>query len=146
MTRGGSGIGRRLVSIFFGASACSWMPHAALHYHRLETKSSFIIGTHVMTRRESYAALFILLLLVGFNLACIRIRSLRGTVALFSGLGHTLTGCGLILLLFDRTPLVVLDYAWTRGASFRLALLVLPFGLISLALGAWLSIWRRSGS
>jgi len=39
--------------IFFAIAACSWMPHWACHYYRLETNSSFVVGSFVGSTRKT---------------------------------------------------------------------------------------------
>ena len=33
------------IPVFFAVAACSWMPNWACHYYRLETGSSFVVGS-----------------------------------------------------------------------------------------------------
>ena len=41
------------LSVFFAVAACSWMPHRSCHDYRLETASSFVVGTWELTPAAS---------------------------------------------------------------------------------------------
>jgi hypothetical protein len=122
-----------LLKIFFAASACSWMPHWACHYYRLETGSSFVVGSWAFSFRESVVSLLIYSLLVGFSLIAIQAEKYRFIVAAISGMGHLSLGALHVYRLIYPFTFQVFGYPWSYGASLREALIVLPFGLVSIA-------------
>jgi hypothetical protein len=121
------------LKIFFAASACSWMPHWACHYYLLETRSSFIVGSWAFSFRESVASLFIYSVLIGFSLIAIQAERYRFMVAAISAIGHLVIGALHVYRLIYPFTFEVFGYSWSLGASLREALIVLPFGLASLA-------------
>jgi len=80
------------LQVFFAVTACSWVPHWACHYYRLETGSSFVVGNWEFTRVDSVISMVVYSALIGFNLAAISLASVRFWAALTSGLGHSLLG------------------------------------------------------
>jgi len=80
------------LKIFFAASACSWMPHWACHYYRLETMSSFVVGSRAFSFRDSVVSLFIYSVLIGFSLIAVQAERYRSFVALINGFGHLIIG------------------------------------------------------
>src|SRR2546421_12048876 len=54
--------------VFFAVAACSWMPHWSCHYYRLETGSTFAVGSWDFSRFDSALAL---LIYSGLILACL---------------------------------------------------------------------------
>ena len=124
-------IGRN-IPVFFGLSACSWVPHWACHYYRLETGTSFIVGSWSFSPTESFVSLVIYGLLIAVNLMAISILSLRIPASLVTGLGHAFIGSLHVYRLFDPFPFEVFGYTWSSGASLREVLIVLTFGVFSL--------------
>ena len=123
---------KRFLRIFFGLAACSWMPHWACHYYRLETQSTFIVGSWAFSFADSIVSLLIYSVLITINLLSISAEKYRVIPAALTGIGHL--GIGLLhayRLLYPFT-FVVFGYSWSYGASLREALLVIPFGLLSL--------------
>src|SRR5438094_9690170 len=78
--------------VFFALVACSWVPHWSCHYYRLETGSSFAVGSWDFSRFDSALALVIY---SGLILACLLavVRTeLQRLAALFSGVLHIALG------------------------------------------------------
>ena len=123
---------KRFLRIFFGVAACSWMPHWACHYYRLETHSTFIVGSWAFSFADSMVSLLIYSVMVTINLLAILVEKYRMMAAALTGIGHL--GIGLLhaYRLFDTFTFVVFGYSWSYGASLREVLLVIPFGLLSL--------------
>jgi hypothetical protein len=103
----------------------------ACHYYRLETRSSFIVGSWAFSFRESVASLLIYSLLVGFSLIAIQAERYRFIVAAISGMGHLSLGALHVYRLIYPFTFEVFGYSWSYGASLREALIVLPFGMVS---------------
>src|SRR5881628_2839660 len=82
----------RGLPLFFGVAACSWMPHWACHYYRLETGTSFVVGSWEFTRLDSTASLLVYTILIGINLVAISWLQWRRSAALLSGLLHLAIG------------------------------------------------------
>ncbi len=111
------------------------MPHWACHYYRLETHSTFIVGSWIFSYADSVVSLLIYSVLIAFNLLSIVTEKCRMTAAVLTGLGHLGIGSLHAYRLFYPFTFVVFGYSWTYGASLREALLVIPFGLLSLFVG-----------
>ena len=123
----------RFLRIFYGAAACSWMPHWACHYYRLETNSDFVVGSWAFSVADSVGSIVVYSLLVLLNLAAIQVDRLRLIAALLTGTGHLLLGLLHIYRLVFPFTFIVFGYSWSAGASLREVLIVVPFGLLSLA-------------
>src|SRR5207249_5346498 len=80
------------LQLFFGLAACSWMPHWSCHYYRLETGSSFVVGTWEFSQLDSLASLIIYSVLIGLCLGAVVAPSMRRAVALISGVLHLIIG------------------------------------------------------
>lgn len=122
----------KLLGIFYGVAACSWMPHWACHYYRLETQSSFILGSWNYSSSDSIVSLLIYTCLVILNLIAIQIDRYRVIAAGLSGLGHVGLGTLHVYRLMRPFTFEVFGYSWSQMASLREALIVLPFGVLSL--------------
>jgi hypothetical protein len=122
----------RFLRIFYGVAACSWMPHWACHYYRLETHSSFVVGSWAFSATDSIVSLLIYSLLVALNLLAIQAEKYRIMAAVLSGLGHLSLGSLHAYRLMYPFTFEVFGYSWTYGASLREVLVVVPFGLLSL--------------
>ena len=59
----------RWLRVFFGVAACSWMPHWSCHYYRLETGSSFVVGSWEFSPTASAVHMLVYTLLIALNLA-----------------------------------------------------------------------------
>ena len=118
--------------IFFAIAACSWMPHWACHYYRLETGSSFVVGSWEFTRFDSATSLLIYCVLIAINLFAIVRLSYRRTAAMLSGVVHLAIGSLHLFRLFKPFRFEVFGYQWSQGASLREVLIVIPFGCLCL--------------
>src|SRR2546421_3807187 len=122
----------RCLRIFFGVAACSWMPHWACHYYRLETHSGFVVGSWAFSSTDSIVSLLIYTLLVGLNILAIQTRKVRIMAAALTGIGHLGLGSLHAYRLLYPFTFQVFGYSWTTGASLREVLVVVPFALLSL--------------
>ena len=122
----------KLLRVFYGLSACSWMPHWACHYYRLETKSTFVVGTWSFSSTDSVLALIAYSVLVAINLASISVEKLRSAAAGLSGICHLSLGLLHAYRLVRPFTFEVFGYSWSYGASLREVLIVVPFSLLSL--------------
>ena len=118
--------------IFLGLAACSWMPHWSCHYYRLETGSSFVVGSFAFSKLDSAISMLVYSALIAINLIAI-IRLSNRQVALFlSGIFHLLIGSLHAYRLFSPFRFEVFGYSWAPSASLREALIVIPFGFFCL--------------
>lgn len=122
----------KFLRIFYGVAACSWMPHWACHYYRLETHSSFIVGSWSYSATDSIISLVVYTALVILNLIAIQFAKYRVVAAGLSGLGHVGLGALHVYRLMRPFTFEVFGYSWSQMASLREALIVLPFGVLSL--------------
>jgi len=129
----------RVLQTFFAVAACSWMPHWACHYYRLETKSDFVVGSWSFSSMDSFAALAIYGGLVIANVVALRTVSWRIAVATLTGVGHLVLGLLHAYRLIYPFTFRVFGYEWSRGASLRETLIVVPFGLLSLGVAIGLT-------
>jgi hypothetical protein len=112
------------------------MPHWSCHYYRLETGSSFVVGSWEFSRLDSAVSLLIYATLILINVVAIAGRWQLPT-ALLSGLLHFLIGSLHAYRLVEPFRFEVFGHAWPLTASLREAIVVVPFGLLSLWV-AWL--------
>lgn len=108
------------------------MPHWACHYYRLETHSSFVVGSWTFSTVDSFVSLVVYSLLVGINLLSIADPKYRIATAVLSGIGHLSLGLLHAYRLMSPFTFEVFGHQWTYGASLREALIVIPFGLFCL--------------
>ena len=125
-------MGKSWLQLFFGLAACSWMPHWSCHYYRLETGTSFVVGSWEFSRLDSAASLLVYTILIGINLVAIRWLVWRRSAALLSGLLHLAIGSLHVYRLWSPFRFEVFGYAWPQGASLREAVIVIPFGILCL--------------
>jgi hypothetical protein len=125
-------IQRSWLQLFFGLAACSWVPHWSCHYYRLETGSSFVVGSWEFSRLDSAASLLVYTILIGINLVAIGSLQWRRSAALLSGLLHLAIGSLHVYRLVLPFRFEVFGYTWPRGASLREAIIVIPFGILCL--------------
>ena len=118
--------------LFFGVAACSWMPHWSCHYYRLETGSSFVVGSWEFSRFDSFLSLLVYGALIVLNLAAIERLQLRSLAALTSGFLHLTIGGLHAYRLINPFRFEVFGYPWSQGASLREVIIVIPFGLLCL--------------
>jgi hypothetical protein len=121
--------------LFFALAACSWMPHWSCHYYRLETGSSFVVGSWEFTRFDSVISLLVYSALTMVNLGAIKLVQLRLFAALSSGLLHLAIGGLHVYRLISPFRFEVFGYHWTQRASLREVLIVVPFGVLCLLMG-----------
>jgi hypothetical protein len=108
------------------------MPHWACHYYRLETHSSFVVGSWAFSSTDSIVSLLIYSLLVALNLLSIHTEKYWIIAAALTGIGHLSLGSLHVYRLLYPFTFEVFGYQWTRGASLREVLIVVPFGVLSL--------------
>ena len=118
--------------LFFALAACSWMPHWSCHYYRLETGSGFGVGSWDFSRLDSAVSLLIYSALIAINLAAIIRLQLRLAAALATGLLHLAIGSLHVYRLVAPFRFEVFGYTWSRQASLREAMIVIPFGVLCL--------------
>lgn len=118
--------------IFFGITACSFMPHWACHYYRIETGSSFVIGSWSLTVSESYLFMLFYTLLISLAILSVSIRSLRPISGLVAGLVHLALGVIHIIRLRAYFKFEIFNLEWPLNASLREVLIVIPFGIACL--------------
>jgi len=134
----------RWLPAFFAVVACSWMPHWSCHYYRLETSSSFIVGSWDFTRSDSVLSIIVYSGLIGLNIAAVVATSVRPVAALLSGLGHSAIGVVHAIRLSRPFRFEVFDHAWPLGASAREVAIVLGFGILCLGVARY--TWRRDAA
>lgn len=108
------------------------MPHWACHYYRLETQSTFVVGSWAFSSLDSIVSLLIYSTLVALNLLSISAEKYRILAAALTGIGHLIIGSLHTYRLLHPFTFEVFGYAWTYGASLREVLIVVPFGILSL--------------
>jgi hypothetical protein len=118
--------------LFYGLAACSWVPHWACHYYRLETQSTFVVGSWAFSYVDSVVSLLIYTFLVAINLISIAATKYRFSAAALTGIGHLSLGILHAYRLVRPFTFEVFGYRWSYGASLREVLIVIPFGLFAL--------------
>jgi len=121
-----------VLAILFGLSACSWVPHWACHYYRLETESTFVVGNWSFSSTDSIASLLVYGSLIVLNLVSISVSKLRVSASLITGLCHVIIGSIHLYRLWNPFTFEVFGYTWSYGASVREVVIVVPFGLLCL--------------
>jgi len=121
-----------LLKTFFAFAACSWVPHWSCHYYRLETGSSFVVGSWEFSQFDSVMSLLIYSGLIFANIACVVRVEPRRVVALLSGLLHIGIGSLHAYRLAAPFRFEVFGYNWSQKASLREAVIVIPFGILCL--------------
>jgi hypothetical protein len=134
----------RWLPVFFGIAACSWMPHWSCHYYRLETASSFVVGSWEFSPAASVAHMLVYTGLIGLSLAAIAVTRLRPWSALLSGILHLTIGAVHVVRMVRPFRFEVFDLPWSTGASIREVLIVVGFGILCLWVGT--SPGKRKGS
>ena len=134
--------------IFYALSACSWVPHWACHYYRLETHSTFVVGSWSFSSFDSVVALVIYSLLIALNLLAIAVSRYQIVAAALTGIGHLSLGLLHIYRLLRPFTFEVFGYSWSHSASLREVLIVVPFGLLSscVAIAMTIKAGRRANS
>ena len=108
------------------------MPHWACHYYRIETNSTFIVGSWSFSVADSIAALFVYGGLIALNLLSISFERFRFASALLTGVLHLFIGSLHLYRLLHPFTFEVFGYAWSTGASIREVLVIIPTGLLAL--------------
>ncbi len=108
------------------------MPHWACHYYRIETGSSFVIGSWSLTVSESYLFMLFYTLLISLAILSVSIRSLRPISGLVAGLVHLALGVIHIIRLRAYFKFEIFNLEWPLNASLREVLIVIPFGIACL--------------
>lgn len=129
--------------IFFGIAACSWVPHWACHYYRIETESSFVVGDFEFGVVHSVVSLFLYSCLIAINLASISLSGLRFFAALISGILHLTLAFIHISRIINPFHFEVFGYYWSLGSTIREVLFIFPFGMVCIAVSFITS--RRRG-
>jgi hypothetical protein len=131
--------------IFYGLAACSWMPHWACHYYRLETHSGFVVGSWAFSPVDSVISLFIYTVLIALNLLAISAAKYQVVAAALTSIGHLSIGFLHAYRLLHPFTFEVFGYSWTYGASLREVLIVVPFGLFSLFVAIAIKMrWKKA--
>lgn len=120
--------------VFFGIAACSWMPHWSCHYYRLETGSSFVVGSFHFSNFDSLLSMFLYSILIVLNLLAISFTPVRFLSALSSGILHLTLSFIHIWRLFDPFKFEVFGYSWSYASSVREIAVVLPFGILCIVI------------
>ena len=112
------------------------MPHWSCHYYRLETDSSFVVGSWRFSEFDSIVSLVVYSALIVFNLIALSSRRFRVSAAVTSGLCHLLI-CGVhVVRLVHPFHFEVFDHSWSIGASIRESAIVGGFGILCLVVAA----------
>jgi hypothetical protein len=125
-------ISEKVLNVFCGLGACSWVPHWACHYYRLETNSTFVVGSWNFSTTDSMVSLFVYSFLIAINIMATSFRRLRVPAFFVSGCCHILIGSIHLYRLFNLFPFEVIGHSWSLSASAREAAMVIPFGIISM--------------
>jgi len=129
--------------IFYALSACSWVPHWACHYYRLETHSTFVVGYWSFSSFDSVVALIVYSGLIALNLLSIVDIRYQIVAAALTGIGHLSLGLLHVYRLLYPFTFEVFGYEWSNGASLREVLIVVPFGLLSSFVAVAMTIQSR---
>ena len=124
---------RALTPVFFALSACSWVPHWACHYYRLETGSAFRVGSWRFSEADSVMAMTVYSCLIAASLAAVALPSLRFPVGLVSGLAHLAFAALHAVRIVRPFRFEVFGYPWSMGASLREVFIVGLFGAMLIA-------------
>jgi hypothetical protein len=127
------------VPVFFALAACSWVPHWACHYYRLETGSSFAVGSWDYSTLDSVVAMFIYTILIALNIISVSYHKIRFVSALFSGIFHLTLAFVHISRVLNPFRFEVFGYEWSIGASVREIIMVFPFGIACIAVAIYTS-------
>jgi hypothetical protein len=132
----------KLLPIFFGIAACSWVPHWSCHYYRLETESSFVVGNLHFSALQSLLSMLFYSLLITFNLASISFRATRFMAAFTSGIIHLLLGFIHISRIINPFNFEVFGFEWPISSSIREIFMVIPFGVACIAVS--ITVYRSA--
>ena len=107
------------------------MPHWACHYYRLETHSTFVVGSWAFSPLDSVVSLVTYSVLIALNLLAISVGKYQIVAAALTSIGHLSIGLLHAYRLLHPFTFEVFGYPWTYGASLREVLIVVPLGLLS---------------
>jgi hypothetical protein len=107
------------------------MPHWACHYYRLETHSSFVVGSWAFSPADSIVSLLIYSGLVVLNLLAVQNEKYRLVAAALTGIGHLSIGSLHALRLVRPFTFEVFGHSWSYGASLREAIISIAFAALS---------------
>lgn len=127
------------IPVFFGIAACSWMPHWSCHYYRIETGSSFVAGNFNFTVFDSFISMLVYSILIGLNLFSISFLKIRFIAALSTGILHLILGIIHIIRFAHPFIFKVFGFDWSMGASLREVIIVIPFGIVSIAVAVFIN-------
>lgn len=119
------------------------MPHWACHYYRLETHSTFIVGSWAFSSFDSVVSLVIYSVLIALNLLAISAGRYQLVAAALTGIGHLSIGSLHVYRLLHPFTFEVFGYSWSYRASLREVLIVVPFGLLSSFVAIAIMIGRK---
>jgi hypothetical protein len=134
------------IPVFFAIAACSWVPHWTCHYYRLETDSSFIVGSWHYSILNSIVAMLIYSVLIFLNIFSVAYYKLRFISALFSGILHLTLAFVHISRLLNPFQFEVFGYEWSMGSSIREIIMVFPFGIVCIAVAISVSRHKLDSS
>ena len=95
------------------------MPHWTCHYYRLETGSSFVVGSWIFSPFDSVAFMLGYSVLIGLNLLCVVYDSPRKKTLFVTAMCHLLFGVLHMYRLTHMFEFQVFGYVWSQGASIR---------------------------
>ena len=125
-----TGGGHRFMQLFFGFAACSWLPHWACHYYRLETGGPFIVGGWEFSPLDSIAAMLLYSGLAAFNLIAIISPKIRFPAALLSAAAHSALGAIHAVRLIHPFRFEVFGFPWSSASSMREMVMELSLGVL----------------
>jgi len=132
------------VPVFFAMSACSWVFHWTCHYYRLETGSSFVVGSWNYSFFNSILAILIYSILIFLNIFSVSYHRVRFISALISGIFHLTVAFVHISRLLNPFTFEVFGYNWSIGSSVREIVMFFPFGIACVAISIYLSRLKTS--
>ena len=95
-----------------------------------------MVGSWAFSSTDSVVSLLVYSVLVALNLVAISVETYRVPAAALTGIGHLILGSLHAYRLMHPFAFEVFGYVWTYGASLREALIVFPFGMLSLFVAA----------
>src|SRR5437763_446549 len=108
------------------------MPHWTCHYYRLETRSSFVVGSWEFSRIDSVLIMAVYTVLILLNLTSVVWTRSRLVASNSSGLAHLGFGAFHIVRLLRPCRFEVFGFPWSRGSSTREVAIEVGFGTVCL--------------
>jgi len=124
----------KLYAIFYGLIACSFMPHWACHYYRIETESSFVVESWNFTVADSIVFMIIYSIIILLNLFAISFKNLRVTASLIAGIVHLTLGIIHIIRIINPFKFEIFYLNWSLNSSVRECIIIIPFGILCILL------------